>query len=178
MINPMGSYGECWLGSLYVGGTRNDIDDSILQLFRATDKRHSRCATKDWPHPGRRWVSQSEPDEEVDVVYYSAPAWVVKERLDLKGYTLTTAKAAWTESVRAEANGWSDRQSDHPELQEYYSSNLRLLGSLEADQWMDALRDIKRRGLEHRDIKCSAWAPGESLEDYMLRADWYGYPGC
>jgi hypothetical protein len=89
MITRMGSYAECWLESLYVGGSKNDIDDSILRLFTAADKRHSRCTTKDWPHPGRRWVSHSEPDEEVDVVYYSAPAWVVKERLELKGYTLS-----------------------------------------------------------------------------------------
>lgn len=177
MITSMGSYAECWLGSIYVGSTKNDIDDSILQLFRATDKRHSRCATKDWPHPGRRWVSQSEPDEEVDVVYYSAPAWVVKERLELKGYTLPTAKAALMESVRAEVKGYSERRTDHPELEKYYASQLRVLGSLDIDKWMDALRAIKRRGPQSWETKRPFGEPDENLEDYMLRTDWYGYSG-
>jgi hypothetical protein len=30
----MGSYAQCWLGGLYVGSSKNDVDHGIMQLFR------------------------------------------------------------------------------------------------------------------------------------------------
>jgi len=100
----MGSYAECWLESLYVGSTKDDFDYNLMQLFRASDKRMHQSAVKDLPRPMRQWADHEEdPDEKVDVVYYTAPAFIIKDRLELKGYTLSTAKRAFMKRMRAAA---------------------------------------------------------------------------
>lgn len=173
----MGSYAECWLGSLYVGSTKDDIDDSILQLFRATDKMHSRCLSKDWPHPGRRWVSSSEPEEEVDVVYYSVPASVARERLDLQGYTLSTAKEAFMKYIRSEVEQWSNFQTENTGLRKHWDARIDLLKSIDVNKWMTTLQRIKEQGLDKSHVSDVPYDAEETLEIYMLRNDWYGFSG-
>lgn len=33
----MGSYAQCWLGGIYVGSSKNDVDHGIMQLFHPSD---------------------------------------------------------------------------------------------------------------------------------------------
>jgi len=102
----MGSYAECWLDSLHVGSTKNYFDSGLMQLFRASDKRVHKCAVKELPRPMRNWADYVEdPEKKVDVVYYIAAAVLVKDRLELKGYTLETSKRAFHETDASRGEG-------------------------------------------------------------------------
>lgn len=77
----MGSYAECWLGSFYVGSTKNDIDVGLMQLFRSSDKNVVRAEKTHLPLQMHRWIDDSDEDEEISVVYYRAPVPVIRDRL-------------------------------------------------------------------------------------------------
>jgi hypothetical protein len=168
----MGSYAECWLESLYVGSTKGYFDSGLMQLFRESDKRVQRCRVKDLPEPMRHSrIHGEDQNEKIDAVYYTAPAFLIKDRLELKGYTLSTAKRAFMKRMQAEAKYYSNRAV--PQLQDYYANRAKLLRALDVDQWLATLRHIKDSGgrgsPEHK--------PEASLEDYMLQNDWYGFSG-
>jgi HEPN superfamily Toprim-like protein len=98
----MGSYAQCWLGGLYVGSSKNDVDHGIMQLFRPSDKRTLPARSVDLPSQLKDWTDDLE-DDGANVVFYTAPAAVVQDRLELLGYTLDTAKSAFAKSLGVEA---------------------------------------------------------------------------
>src|SRR5208337_1438981 len=107
-----------------------------------------RAAIKDLPRPKRHWTDHFEDDsEEVDVVYYSAPAYVVRDRLELRGYTLAMAKAAFTKRIRIQAELENSLKFESAEVQDLYKARATLLSSLDVDQWLATLLHIKQSGL-------------------------------
>ena len=52
----MGSYAQCWLGSLYVGSSKNDVDHGIMQLFRPYDESIARSFSSVRSHSRRRRI--------------------------------------------------------------------------------------------------------------------------
>ncbi len=174
-IAEMGSYAECWLGSFYVGVTKNDIDPGLMSLFRSTDKVTLHGKKQDLPFQMRRWNNFIEDDEDVCVVFYRAPARIIRDRLELKGYTLTTARSAFTTSICSEAAqhaGWLDRPNG-----QIFEPIVRILQSTDVDQWLSALRLIKEKDLQRRDQGGRSNEYDGTLVGYMLDNDWYGYSG-
>jgi HEPN/Toprim N-terminal domain 1 len=92
----MGSYAECWLSKFYVGSTKNDIDPAIMQLFCASDKKIIISNKANLPNQLSRWVEYSEEEDDINVVFYSCPARIIKARLELVGYSFTNAKKAYS----------------------------------------------------------------------------------
>jgi hypothetical protein len=90
----MGAYGGCWLGRIDVGGTYKGVDPTLITLFRRTDRFARPSNSPDLPaviaDNYRHFDGVTE--EVVDCIYYSAPAWMIRDRLELFGYTLDTAK--------------------------------------------------------------------------------------
>jgi HEPN/Toprim N-terminal domain 1 len=172
----MGSYAECWLGSFYVGSTKNAVDPDLMQLYRASDKTTFQGKKREVPYHLRRWTEHVEDDEDVTVVCYQAPVSIIRDRLELKGYTLATAKAALSISISAEASRyteWLDQQGG-----EYFARNARVLGMADVDRWLAALNEIKTKGLKQRVIGGDSKEFEGTLIGYMLENDWYGYSGC
>ena len=170
----MGSYAECWLESLYVGSTKNDFDYSLMQLFRASDKRVERSAVKDLPR-SMRWTDYvDDPNEKVDVVYYTAPARIIKDRLDLKGYTLAAAKRAFMKRIRIQAE---DSSEPTVGMEDYYENRANILNALDVDKWLATLRHIKESGLGTSTHGMSSYKRVVNLEEFMLDEDWYGFSG-
>jgi hypothetical protein len=170
----MGSYAQCWLGSLYVGSSKNDVDHGIMQLFRPSDKRTLPARSVDLPPQLKDWTNDLE-DDDANVVFYTTPAAVVQDRLELLGYTLDTAKSAFAMSMGVDAANhaeWS--RGPHGEL---FKEESRLLEELTVDVWLDALRTIKSKSLKQR----ARGGDVEGVEDpvlrFMLTHDWYGYSG-
>ena len=53
----------------------------------------------------RQWVETVDDEEEkVEAVYYVAPIGIVRDRLELSGYTLSTAKSAFTTCMHAKGD--------------------------------------------------------------------------
>lgn len=91
----MGSYAECWASNFDVDCTKNDVDPSLMRLFRATDKKVITSSNENLPKQLIRWADYRERGKDVNVVFYSAPLSVIKDRLELLGYSLESAKEAY-----------------------------------------------------------------------------------
>jgi len=172
----MGSYAECWLESLYVGSTKNDFDYGLMQLFRAGDKRVLRSTVNDLPKPMHRWTDRVEDrKEKINVVYYTAPACLIKDRLDLKGYTLSTARRAFMKRMRAQAREYTSEV--YKGMEDYFQKRASLLEALDVDEWLTTLRRMKDKNLEFPPWAAHQHVEVVTLEDFMLEQDWYGFPG-
>ena len=97
----MGSYAECWLGSFYVGSTKNDVDPGLITLVRPRDKRVVTAQKNSLPQVVRRWHHDLEDERVVETVFYCMSAAVIRDRLELQDYTIETAKSALAISLEA-----------------------------------------------------------------------------
>ncbi|HUK41462.1 MAG TPA: HEPN/Toprim-associated domain-containing protein, partial [Candidatus Acidoferrales bacterium] len=171
----MGSYAECWLGNLYIGTTKDHFDYHLMQLFTAPDKRVERLAVRDLPRPSRWAAYFDDPNEKIDVVYYTAPVWTVKDRLELRGYTLGTAKRAFTKRMRFQAKEYSRPPA---QLAKCYACRQEILKSVHVESWLDSLHHIKARGLGTETRRGLSLKHDLNLEDFMLEQEWYGFSGA
>ena len=169
----MGSYAECWLGSFYVGATKGHFDPALMGLFRSADKNVVRGKKRELPFQMRRWHEVLEDDEEVSAVFYQAPVSVVRDRLELKGYTLDTAKSAFTTSSRAQALRYAQymERSDSKALEPF----ARELEAVDVDQWLEAMRSIRAKDREQSERRENE--NETTLAGHMLEREWYGYSG-
>src|SRR6266850_1442997 len=171
----MGSYAECWLGSFYVGSTKDDVDTGLMQLFRSSDRRTASGSKENLPFEFRRWAQHLEDDEEVSITFYSVPASMIRDRLELSGYTLETAKSAFSISVRAETKHYLElAQGQHGDL---FTNTAELLEKLDVDVWLAALHEIRVKGLKPSLIGGDTKPFDGQVVGYMLNNDWYGYSG-
>jgi|SRR5215470_10580349 len=114
-------------------------------------------------------------DEVIHFVYYEAPAGVIKDRLELLGYTLPTTKKAFMRNIRAQAREYSEPTEG---MEDYYDNRVRLLNSVDVDKWLAALDQIKKLGKGNAN-RYSQFKSNVNLEEFMLEEDhWYGYSGA
>lgn len=167
----MGSYAECWASKFYVGSTKNDVDPSLMQLFRAADKKIISFNSENIPNQLSRWIEHVE--EDVNVVFYSAPASVMKARLDLIGYSLENSKKAYVRYLEGEISRYEEwSEKDHGDV---FKSTLNILREMNLDRWLSTLKEIHDKGLKHS--KYNRESDDGSILSYMLRENWYGFPG-
>ncbi len=120
----------------------------------------------------RRWVESVDDEEEkVEAVYYVAPIGIVRDRLELSGYTLSTAKSAFATCMHAKAEQYSEYAAQGDE--DFWKPQIALLNSLDADQWLSAMRRIGEADLAEPKSRHGPF--DGTLVDYMLKHDWYGY---
>jgi len=169
----MGSYAECWASKFYVGSTKNDVDPSLMQLFRATDRKLITSKKENLPNQLSRWVEYIEEEEDVNVVFYSAPARVVKARLELIGYSLDNSKKAYARYLEGEISRYEEWiEKDHGDV---FKPTLKILREMNLDKWLSTLKTIHDQGLTHN--RYNRDNDDGTLLSYMLREDWYGFPG-
>ena len=65
-----------------------------VHLFSDSDQTVLEGKKSDLPFERRLWSDHVEDDERVTTFFYHAPVPIVRERLDLKGYTVATAVSA------------------------------------------------------------------------------------
>jgi hypothetical protein len=169
----MGSYAECWIGNFFVGSSKSGIDPGLMRHFRALDKAVYRGTVKKLPLIRRHWTRYID-DDVIEAVYYRVPLLVVKERLELDGYTLATAKAAFNASIRAAVARMKESAERHPEL---YTDQLQILSRLTVDMWLKALGTIRRKEIKKKFFE-EPVRPSTTLIEYMAGTNWYGYPGA
>lgn len=171
----MGAYAECWLDSLHIGSTKYDFDFRLMQLFRQSDKRVYKSALKNVKDPLPSWMERDNHNEVVNFVYYSAPVGVIRDRLELQGYTLSTTKRAFMRNIRAQAKEYSEPTEG---MEDYYEKRVRLLKSVDADKWLAALDQIKKSG-KGTATRHPLHKSEVNLEEFMLEEEhWYGYSGA
>jgi len=169
----MGNYAECWASKFYVGSTKNDVDPALMQLFCAADKKVITSNKANLPNQLSRWVEYIEEEEDVNVVYYSAPARVVKARLELIGYSLANSKKAYTRYLDGEISRYEEWvEGSHGDA---FQSTLSILREMNLEKWLSTLKEIHKKGLSHN--RYGSDNNDGTLLSYMLREDWYGFPG-
>ena len=138
----MGSYAQCWLDDLFVGSSKNEIDTEIISLFRPQDKVITASLTASLPSHLKHYREALEEDPELKVIYYEAPFEVVRDRLNVLGYDLDTAKEAFRTWISEEhgraiemAEEWGDRDSESKDLMEgHYKKECEILSRVESGE--------------------------------------------
>ena len=139
------SYEGCWVNEFYIGSIKDDIDPSLMQLFRASDKQIMISSNANLPNHLREWVKyyaeeENEDEDDINVVFYSSPAKIIKERLELIGYSLTNAKRAYYRYLDSDISKYKklaeSRDSD------FYQSQLKILSSISLDKWLSTPKEI------------------------------------
>src|SRR5665647_1156925 len=160
----MGSYAECWLGDLLVASTKNDVDPGLMRLFRRLDKRILPLASADAPSQLKRRfedrnenIDLDEIDDDPELVYYIAPVSVIKDRLNVLGYTAATARRVFDVGLtgqRAQTDAWQKSwEEKEPSatgdlLRDSYRSEQVVLSGLSVDVWLATTREILSSGTE------------------------------
>lgn len=181
----MGSYAQCWLDDLFVGSSKNDIDTEIISLFRPKDKIITTSPTGNLPSHLKHYREALNKDPELKVIYYEAPIDVVRDRLNVLGYDLVTAKEAFRAWISEEYNHtlemveeWKDKDSESKNLMEgHYKKEREILSTLSPENWIENLKVIHASGLKTNYYGRYEGTHEDTAIGYMLSNDWYGYPG-
>jgi len=169
----MGNFAEYWLNNFYVGSREGDIDVSLMSLFRDTDKKIITVKDKkNLPNQLSCWVKYiEEDDDEIDVVFYSASTKVIKDRLELSGYSLETSKKAYKVYLQ---KAIKDLQNEI----KYYKKNLELhlniLSAMNVEYWLSMLKEIRVRDIRYKPYDREK--NENPFISYMCSHDWYGFP--
>lgn len=181
----MGSYAECWLNDFLVGSSKNDIDPDLISLFRESDKVVLSGPSPELPHHLHHHLNSLEEDDHLRIVYYEAPVDIVRDRLHVMGYSLSTSKQAFREWIRGELGhitesmqNWEMKDSTSKALMvEYYQGEIEVLSALTPDMWIEGLRFIRASGLKPNFHGKYEGPHQDTSIGYMLSHDWYGFPG-
>jgi hypothetical protein len=181
----MGAYAQCWLNDLFVGSSKNQVDYELMSLFSPTDKVVQSPPLEHLTIPFEHYREALVEDSTLKLVYYETSVDVVKDRLDVYGYDLETAKDAFREWISQEHRSTLERldelATDDPalyaSLRQKYESDAQILASLTPDRWIDGLETVRSTGLLP-----NYWGRYEGPHEgthvgYMLSNEWYGYPG-
>jgi hypothetical protein len=181
----VGSYAQCWLDDLFVGSSKNEIDTELISLFRPQDKVVSTSPIGVLPSNLEHYREYLDEDSELKVVYYEAPIHFVRDRLDVLGYDLTTAKEAFRAWIAEERNHalkmadeWQEKDAKYRDLMEdHYRKEYDILSSLTPESWIEGLKEIRASGLKTNYFGRYDGPHKDTAIGYMLSNDWYGYPG-
>jgi HEPN/Toprim N-terminal domain 1 len=182
----MGNYAHCWLGDFYVGSTKNDVDPGLMGLFGHSDKHIVTDPRALVPQQLTHWVSERDQDDELCLVYYEAPLRVVRDRLDLLGYTLDTSREAFEEYIEREREQYERRSTEAADgsgpqfsefIREYSRAKLSLLRDLTVDTWLAGLDEIRRSGLRPNRYGRYEGTHEGTLLGHLLTEGWNGFPG-
>jgi hypothetical protein len=94
-------------------------------------------------------TSRDEDGDERVEVRYSAPVWIVRDRLEVMGFTLDGARAIFTKGVSnrlAEINSLRDDEDRYKPLDDLYAEKASVLGTLTLELWMSEMRALKVSG--------------------------------
>ncbi|NMF58079.1 HEPN/Toprim-associated domain-containing protein [Pseudanabaena yagii] len=162
----MGSYAECWLNNFYVGSTwEGDVDVSLMSLFRATDKKIITVKDKSkLPNQLSRWIEYIEKDDEINMVFYSTSTKVIKDRLELSGYSLEISKKVYEVYLQKALNDYKKR----------FEPYLDILSAMNVEYWLSMLKEIRVRNIRNKPYDREK--NENPFISYMCSHDWYGFP--
>lgn len=181
----MGSYAQCWLDDLYVGSSKNDIDVDLISLFRAQDKIVRGSPITILPVPLKHYRESLDENQKLKVIYYEANTDIVRDRLDVLGYDLATAKEAFrtwitgeqTQSLELLKQSKEKDSKSQYSMTSYYEKTCSTLSSLSPESWIESLKKIRKLGLKTNYFGKYKGPYEDTAIGYMLSNDWYGYPG-
>ena len=183
----MGSYAECWVSNIKVDWTKGDVSPYIMKLFRSSDKKVITSSNECIPKQiSIAWKDYLEREENISVVFYSAPLSIIKSRLELFGYTFDVSKKAFKYSLEEEILKYEEYSVNY----DAFKSTLNILKEMTLNRWLSTLKEIHEQGLTYKEFEKNhntlssndvslSYIEDTSLLGYMLRNEdtFYGFPG-
>ena len=183
----MGSYATCWIGGVSVTTSKNDVDPAIMNLFRVEDRKVRTFG--DPSVPTYLTDGFDDPDDDLELTYYTAPVPTIRDRLELEGYTVENCRRLFEEWKALEIRqreSWDTEDDSRPQstdeqrirkvIREGRSAELKRLRELTVDSWIGYFRQIVEDHLTSTDAE----AHSDSYLEEMLKwssEGWYGYGG-
>ena len=186
----MGSYSECWLNDFSIGSEKNGFDSSLMSLFRAHDKRIVLYPSEDLPEILQHYREAQLDDPELPIVYYESAAYLIKDRLNVMGYTLKTTEQAFLKWFNGEKKSLLDKIKEYKkkntdELKEKYridmgdaySKEYEIIADLTPSRWLMAIKQVRELRLTQNYFSYYEGEHKNTLIGYLLSNNWYGFPG-
>lgn len=172
----MGSYSSLYVAGRMLGSTKNGIDPSVMLLFRASDRCETvlHPGTAEYlayflmPEPGDKWV----PSEQRQVVYRTTSK-VVRDRLNLLGFTRDSSSRAFrlaVEGERARLCADGDR---------IWHERIDVLGELTPERWLEGVSEVIAMRCDSIDRHSAEYASLSPLLRHILQGwseEWMGCP--
>ena len=180
----MSGYAHCWLGNLLLSTAKNAVDPDLISLFRPGDKTIVPPPFENIPQPLYCYRQSQDYDDDLQLVYYSVHAEIVRDRLEILGYDRHTTENAfreWTREALDQTNEYLEelKSSDH-QYKEIFGERSRreasILRSLTPDSWIHGLRLIGESRLEPSYSSIDTGPHAGTLLGYMLSNEWLGFP--
>lgn len=170
----MGSYSELKLGSFYIGSIKNEIDPFLMTLYREADKRINVVAGDEVELEHDYGLEDLE-GETVTVVQYVCQASIIRDRLELMGFTRKVAEAGFRKGRQLEIERYQDFTSK--KYGDVFKEPLSVLQNLTLEKWLGSLQEIHKQNLKPTRYSDPSLNNLNPLLRYMLTNDWYGFPG-
>ncbi|MCY3543770.1 MAG: HEPN/Toprim-associated domain-containing protein [Chloroflexi bacterium] len=175
----MSSYATLMLGSLELGTSRNGVDPELIWLFRPSDKHVEKATRRNRARLARyiipEYIDEFDDANPFTCVEYRCTVADLRDRLELKGFTLELAKARFNQAGLQYEEAQVLETASHSET---YPQKLR---PLTIEKWLDAIARIKGECLTEETL-ASISANDEQLpllKDMLQfsNRDTYGFPG-
>jgi hypothetical protein len=148
----MGSYWTFSVDGYHLLSSKSYVDPVVMTVFTEADKsirevRHSDPKT-DLPAGG-----DSEEEYSFMEVSYVTSGSIVRDRLEVMGFTLRAARAMFEAGIPSEILATQDLQLNHEDISEACAEKIRLLKLLSFDAWLESFQAIKRKNIKPWDIR-------------------------
>ena len=182
----MGNYTQCMIDNLVFGISKNSIDPEFISLFDETDKVVLDSVSSSAIPPCLRSYSSVFIEEpSFRIVYYETPLRLVRDRLDVMGYTLSTSRMAFQNSINLALEAMTQHKTELENdkgnslsiLIDLYDMKSKILKKLTPELWSNNLKSIQSLGLKSSYFHGSGDRHDDENIDYMLSNVSYGYPG-
>jgi hypothetical protein len=147
----MGSYAELRIDGYNILSTKSEVDASVMTVFTEEDRLVRAPGDEDCGRAPGPWLHAQRPLGDLDSFdcAYVAPSRVVRDRLDVMGFTLARAKERYEVLRAARIAGLREQRRIEEETGEEFWAHreLAVLESLTFDEWLSVLGFVKSRGV-------------------------------
>lgn len=173
------------IDNLVFGISKNSIDPEFISLFDKTDKVVLDSVSSSAIPPFlRSYSSEFIGEPSFRIVYYETSLEIVRDRLDVMGYTLDTSRMAFQNSISLALEAMNqhkrelenDKGNPMSSLIELYDMKSKILKKLTPELWLRNLKSIQSLGLKSSYFHGNQDRHNDEDIDYMLSNYLYGYP--
>lgn len=175
----MSSYGTLKVGNLEMSSSRNCVDASLMWIYRSDDRQEvwidNRQPDRLAQYVNDEFLDKCDEDNPLEALVYRCPTAVVRDRLDLKGFTYENARCVFQDRLEVEIEK-TERMCDlYPG---YPVDSAQELRSLTLDTWVLGVKRIMSAGWSsHSGNDIDPQDPLSQLLHRMLRSPLLDFPG-
>ncbi|MDK2979768.1 MAG: hypothetical protein PWQ55_115 [Chloroflexota bacterium] len=169
----MGNYANSWVDSLYLGSSKNDIDPFIMRLFSTSDKNVVTNPKNDLPKIlTDQWLHELGENEQFQIICYKTDLNIVKDRLNLLGYTYDAVIDMFYLAKEKEIEHFEDLSKRNY----IWKETVEEIKLLTVENWIEDIRKFNECFEEKKTGKIEE-SKKPSMIDMIINDNWHGFPG-